>query len=514
MLTPLLLSLTLLFYFGMLHLITRKSQTGNHAFFRAERRSPWWMVAFGMIGSSLSGVSFVSVPGWTATTGMTYLQMCMGFIFGYMAVAFVLLPLYYRMNLTSIYAYLGDRFGPLGRLTGSVTFFIGKFIGASARLYVACLVLHSLLPPSWNLPFGIVCAAVLLAVWGYTHRGGMAAVVRTDVWQTVCLLISLVMLLGIAAWKFPDVCYEVVCQFGTSDKTRIFDFSLSSPTAFWRQFLSGIFMVVVMTGLDQDMMQKNLTCRTLRDAQKNMCVNGLCYLPVNFLLLSLGVIFYEIAAASSISAEGDQLLPAVVASGILGATVVIPFVIGLVAATLSSIDSALTALTTSCCIDLLGTERQSEHQAQSIRKRVHAVITAAFFIGILVFHASCINGSLINTIYRLVSYTYGPLLGLFAFGLFTPLKTRSAAIPAIAFTSPVLCGLLDFLAPRWGYTFGYELLLLNGLFVFIGLWMLRRNEKKTSKKEQETITKQKNRATQGSISKKLFTFTQTFVKQP
>lgn len=463
-------------YFLLLLFVSRRSGSTNNndTFFRAGHSSHWGMVAFGMIGASISGVSLVSVPGWVGTTGMTYLQMCFGFILGYVAVAFLLLPLYYRLRLTSIYGYLGQRFGQRAHRTGSLFFILSKLTGAAARMYLACLVLHEFVARPLGIPFPLTVLVPLLLIWCYTRRNGIAALVRTDVLQTACLLLSAAILLWAAADVLGLDLQGTITTIRRSPLSRVWEWDAQSPQAFWRQFLSGVFIVIVMTGLDQDMMQKNLTCRSLREAQRDMCTYGLCFVPVNLLLLGLGVLLHSVCMAKglAIPSRGDELLPTVIASGVLGAWVTIPFSIGLIAAAFSSADSALTSLTTSVCVDLLQLERKETNEAQQSRQRslVHICIVALFLACILVFYEVG-SGSVIDLIYRLASYTYAPLLGLYAFGILTRRRPADRAIPYVALATPVLCAALDYLAPQYlNYHFGYELLMVGGALTFLGLW--------------------------------------------
>lgn len=463
-------------YFLLLLFVSRRSGSTNNndTFFRAGHSSHWGMVAFGMIGASISGVSLVSVPGWVGTTGMTYLQMCFGFILGYVAVAFLLLPLYYRLRLTSIYGYLGQRFGQRAHRTGSLFFIISKLTGAAARMYLACLVLHEFVARPLGIPFPLTVLVPLLLIWCYTRRNGIAALVRTDVLQTACLLLSAAILLWAAADVLGLDLQGTITTIRRSPLSRVWEWDAQSPQAFWRQFLSGVFIVIVMTGLDQDMMQKNLTCRSLREAQRDMCTYGLCFVPVNLLLLGLGVLLHSVCIAKglAIPSRGDELLPTVIASGALGAWVTIPFSIGLIAAAFSSADSALTSLTTSVCVDLLQLERKETNEAQQSRQRslVHICIVALFLACILVFYEVG-SGSVIDLIYRLASYTYAPLLGLYAFGILTRRRPADRAIPYVALATPAFCAALDYLAPQYlNYHFGYELLMVGGTLTFLGLW--------------------------------------------
>ena len=479
----LLMLATLVAYFLLLLFVARRTSRpsrGNDAFFRASRRSPWWMVGFGMIGASISGVSFVSVPGWVGTTGMTYLQMCLGFIVGYIAVAFILLPLYYRLRLTSIYAYLGERFGRRSRLTGASFFLVSKLAGAAARLYLACLVLQQFLLPSMAgdvsatslLSFAALALVVLLLIWAYTRRSGIFTIVRTDAVQTLCMLLALATMIVVVASRLDLSFAGVVDVVRESPLSEVFCFDGASRQNFWRQFLSGAFIVVVMTGLDQDMMQKNLTCRTLREAQKNMCSYGVCFLPVNLLLLSLGVLLYALCARLGIEAPaGDALLPTLARDGVLGAFFIVPFSVGVVAAAFSSADSALAALTTSFCIDILRIEDRtlSAERQTAVRQRVHLAMSAAFLLCVVGFRVVG-SQSIIDLVYVVASYTYGPLLGLYAFGLFSHRRVVDLAVPFVCIAAPIVCAALDYLAPRlWNYTFGYELLMLNGVITAAGL---------------------------------------------
>lgn len=467
-------------YFSLLIFLSRLAErrwghTGNAAFFRAGRSAPWAMVAFGMIAGSISGVSLVSVPAWAATTGMTYLQMCAGFIVGYVVVALVLLPLYYRLRLTSIYGYLALRFGPRTRRAGALFFLISKLAGASARLYVAALVLHTFVAAPLGLPFALTAAALLLLIWAYTHRSGQGALLYTDALQSLMLLAALGGTLWAVASRMGLDAHGVWTTVRESPMSRVFEWDAASPQAFWRQFVAGIFIVIVMTGLDQDMMQKNLTCRTLRDAQKDMCAYGLAFLPINALLLALGILLYTFVAAHHIPlpAKPDDLLPMLVSSGALGPWVVLPFALGISAAALSAADGALTALTTGVCIDLFGREDD-----ERLRRRVHGAMALLCLACLLVFRAVD-SPSVINTVYVMAAYTYGPLLGLFAFGMGTRIAVHDRFVPAVAVAAPIVCAVLDRYAPVWwGYRFGYELLVLNGAITALGLFILRRKGEK------------------------------------
>lgn len=457
-----------------------KSKGDNNAFFRAGRKSPWLLVAFGMIGASISGVSLVSVPGMVGTSGMTYFQMCLGFLAGYVVIAFLLLPLYYRLRLTSIYSYLAQRLGRRSHLTGACFFLLSKLTGAAARLYLTCLVLHEMAISPLGLPFWFTAGVVLLAIYLYTRGGGIENIVRTDALQTFCLLAATFCIVCVVSSKLnlsPSGIAEAIAQ---SPLGQMFCWDVSNTQFFLRQFINGIFITIAMNGIDQDMMQKNLTCSSLRNAQKNMCLYGVCILPFNLLFLVIGVLIYTFAAREGITLpeKGDQLLPMLVGSGALGAFVVFPFTIGITAAALSSADSAMTSLTTSICVDILRVEREGfdPKRALFVRHCVHAAVALAFAFCIAIFYIAG-SKTIIDTIYRLAGYTYGPLLGLFCFGLFTRRQVIDRVVPYIAVASPIICALLDYFAPvLWDYHFSYELLLLNALLTFFALYCFSKSK--------------------------------------
>lgn len=465
---------TIVIYFGVLMLFSRltgRSAT-NATFFRGDRESPWYMVAFGMVGASMSGITYVSVPGMVMGADMTYLQTCLGFIPGYFLVAFVLLPIYYRLNLTSIYSYLDERLGVSAYKVGASFFLLSKMLGASLRFYLVCMILQTYVFDSLGVPFVVSVVCLTGLIWVYTRRGGIKTLVWTDTFQTACMLASVVLITkGVADGLGLDWS-GVVKTVRADEMSRVFVFDdWLSKQNFWKQFVGGAFIVVVMTGLDQDMMQKNLTCKTLRDAQKDMCTSSFIFLPVNLLLLTLGVLLVHYAGATGteLPTRSDDLLPMFAASGALGTSVVVFFTIGIVASSFSSADSALTALTTSYCVDIRG--REGDEQ---LRKRTHLAMTAIFIALILVFRA--INsGNALDAVFTLCSYTYGPLLGLFCFGLFTKWKPRGRAVPIVCVLSPLICLGIDFGAEHmWGYIFGYELLLVNAGLTFAGLAATRR----------------------------------------
>lgn len=464
-------------YFGILLLIawiTGRKSTSNDAFFLGNRKSPWYIVSIGMIGTSLSGVTFVSVPGMVRSIDMTYMQTVFGFFFGYILIAKVLLPLYYKLKLTSIYSYLGDRIGKRSYKTGASFFLLSKIVGAAARLYLVVLILQHYVFSTWNIPFWVTVIISIFLVWLYTYRSGIKTIIWTDTLQALCLVAMLVVII----WKVKDAMEldmgGMVQTLTENPHFRIFEFNdWHSTQHFVKQFFSGIFITIVMTGLDQDMMQKNLSCKSLKDAQKNMYTYGFAFTPVNFLFLALGVLLLSLASQKNIElpALNDDILPMFCTSGILGHSILIFFTIGIIAAAFSSTDSALTALTTSFCVDILGVEKEEANKAKRTRLMVHLLISALFAIIILIFKA--VNSrSVIDAIYMIASYTYGPLLGLFVFGLFTKKQPRDKYVPYICILSPLICFATDYLVKQHtGYAFGYEMLMLNGAITFFGLWV-------------------------------------------
>ena len=469
--------LTIFIYFGLLLLVSKLTsrQSDNDAFFRGNRKSPWYVVAFGMVGASLSGVTFVSVPGMVRSIDMTYMQTVMGFFLGYLIIAHVLLPLYYKLNLITIYSYLKDRIGNRSYKTGAWFFFLSKIVGAAARLYLVCLILQHYVFDAYHVPFWITVTGIVLLIWLYTRRSGIKTIVWTDTFQTLCLLIALGLILYSVSNQLNVSFKEMSQLIVESDYSRIFVFDdWHSKQNFFKQFFSGIFITIVMTGLDQDMMQKNLTCKSLKDAQKNMYSYGLSFVPVNFLFLALGVLLLLLASQEGLSLPvmGDDILPYFAAEGRLGFAVLVFFTIGIIAAAFSSADSALTALTTSFSIDILDIANHSEQEGQSIRKKVHFVISL-LFIGIILLFKAANNDSIIDAIYTIASYTYGPLLGLFVFGLFTKMQPRDRFVPYICVASPFVCFAIDRMVyAHTGYQFGYEMLMFNGLLTFVGLSLL------------------------------------------
>ena len=473
-------------YFGLLLFIawlTGRKSSSNDAFFTGNRQSPWYIVSIGMIGTSLSGVTFVSVPGMVRSIDMTYMQTVFGFFVGYIIIAHILLPLYYKLKLTSIYSYLKDRIGHRGYKTGASFFLLSKSIGAAARLYLVVLILQHYVFDAFNIPFAVTVILSILLVWIYTFRSGIKTIIWTDTIQAICLIVMLVVII----WQVKDALGMSFVEMSTSVANnphfRIFEFNdWNSSQHFAKQFFSGIFITIVMTGLDQDMMQKNLSCRNLKEAQKNMYTYGFAFTPVNFLFLVLGILLLIVAEQKQIALPelSDDILPMFCTSGILGNSILIFFTIGIIAAAFSSADSALTALTTSFCIDILAIQNDSEKQAKRKRLMIHIAISIVFALIILVIK-EVNNRSIIDAIYMIASYTYGPLLGMFIFGLFTKRLVKDKFVPYICIISPVISFGINYVVENTtDYIFGYEILMINAAITFFGMWLTSSNSRETS----------------------------------
>ncbi|MDC3394720.1 sodium:solute symporter [Flavobacteriales bacterium] len=446
--------------------LTGKSDS-NASFFSGDKQSPWYIVAFGMIGASLSGVTFISVPGWVATSEFSYMQMVLGYLLGYLVIATVLMPLYYRMSLTSIYGYLKGRFGISSYKTGAIFFLISRVIGASFRLYLVANVLQMAIFDAWEVPFEMTVVVTILLIWVYTFRSGIKTIIWTDTLQTLFMLLAVGLSVYLVSVDMNLSLSSLVSTVKASDYSQIFFWE--GKQHFVRQFLSGAFIAIVMTGLDQDMMQKNLSCKSLGDAQKNMFWFSIVLVFVNLLFLSLGALLYMYAETHGISfTRADDLFPAVALNGGLGIGVGVLFILGLIAAAYSSADSALTSLTTSFCVDLLGFDEHAGTKEIKQRKLVHFGFSILLVLVILVFKA--INDdSVISALFKVTGYTYGPLLGMYAFGLFTKINVRDKWVPLVAVLSPVVCYVIQLYIP-----FGFELLILNGAITFVGLYLLKK----------------------------------------
>ncbi len=468
-------------YFGVLLLISyfTGKNSDNDAFFKANRQSPWYVVAFGMIGASLSGVTFISVPGWVEASQFSYMQVVLGYILGYAVIGTVLLPLYYRLNLTSIYTYLETRFGSYSYKTGASFFLLSRVVGASFRLFLVANVLQSILFDALAVPFWVTVIITILLIWLYTFKSGIKTIVWTDTLQTLFMLIAV----GVAIYYVSsDLGVDGSKLLGyvlDSDLSKLFFFDdFKSANYFWKQFFSGAFIAIVMTGLDQDMMQKNLTCRNLKDAQKNIFWFTIVLTIVNFIFLGLGLLLTQYASQNGIDAHKDQLFPIIATQSELGFGIAVFFILGLIAAAYSSADSALTSLTTSFSIDILDIEKKYTPADQiKTRKKIHILFSILLMLVIIAFKYIIKDESVIAKLFVFAGYTYGPLLGLYAFGLFTKLQVKDKWVPVIAILSPILSYIISLNSLIWfGFEFGFFILILNGLLTFLGLILIRRKQ--------------------------------------
>ncbi|MCE5225380.1 MAG: sodium:solute symporter [Porphyromonadaceae bacterium] len=481
--TPFLVLTTITVYFLVLFFISWLAgrNADNQGFFIGNRKSSWYVVAFAMIGSSISGVTFISVPGWVAVNNFSYLQMVLGFVTGTLIIAYVLIPLFYKMKVVSIYEYLENRFGITTYKTGAWFFFISKMLGASVRLFLVCVVLQLLVFDPMNLPFTLNVFFSVALVWLYTFNGGVKSLIWTDTLKTFCLIISVVLCIYYIATDLNMGFSDMVSSITGNDYSKIFFFEDGNDKRFfWKQFLAGVFTVIAMTGLDQDMMQRNLSCKNFKDSQKNMVTSVVFQFVVISLFLMLGVLLYIFVDTKGIQmpAKSDELFPMIATQGYFPNIVGILFIVGLISSAYSAAGSALTALTTSFTVDILGSlKKKTDQEATKSRKRVH--IGMAFVMGIVIVVFNALNNtSVIDAVYIVASYTYGPILGLFAFGIFTKKAVKDKYIPLVAVLSPVLCFILDENSQKWfnGYSFSYELLILNAFFTFIGLLLLTKKE--------------------------------------
>ena len=479
------LLLTLGYFFVLIIIakITGKNDS-NADFFKASKQSPWYLVAFGMIGASLSGVTFISVPGWVEASKFSYFQVCLGYIAGYVVVAFSLLPIYYKLNLTSIYEYLQQRFGNVSHKTGAFFFFVSRLLGAAFRMYLMAIVLQQFVFEQWDIPFEITVILSIILIWLYTNKGGIKTIVWTDTLQTlfmVCsVIISIYMITYAMGWSFTEFLNsDELKQYSTVFKTE----SILAKDHFLKSFFGGMFITICMTGLDQDMMQKNLTCRTLKDAQKNMLLFSLVLTLVTFLFLLLGALLFIYADRFGVklplldgNPKTDLLFPEIALNSGFGLTLGSVFILGLIAAAYSSADSALTSLTTSFCVDILDLKDHSETKKKYIRKKTHIYMSILLILVIIAFKY-LLNSNVIDSLLTVAGYTYGPLLGLFAFGIFTKYKVKDQWVWCVALISVALSYALGN-SPNellGGYIIGYELLPLNGLLTFLGLVLIRRD---------------------------------------
>lgn len=476
--SPITIIITIAAYFAVLltvsYIAGRKSD--NAGFFSGGRQSRWYVVAFAMIGASISGVTYVSVPGMVATSQFGYLQMVMGFIVGQVIIAYVLTPLFYRMKLVSVYQFLEQRFGITSYRTGAWFFFISKMLGAAVRLFLVCLTLQLIVFRPLGIPFAVNVAVSVLLVWLYTFRGGVKSLIWTDSLKTLCLVVSVVLCIWFIVRDLGLTADKLLAVLGDREWSRVFFFDdVNSKQFFPKQFLAGVFTMIATNGIDQDMMQRNLSCRNYRESQKNMMVSILLQFVVITIFLNLGVLLYYFAGQKGITVEASDTLFTVVATGgYLPVIVGVLFIIGLVSSAYSAAGSALTALTTSFTIDILGIRGKSEAAVTRQRQRVHVLMAVVMGLVIYVFNLLN-NTSVIDAVYTLASYTYGPILGMFAFGIFVKnRRVRDRWIPLAATLAPVLCFVLDSNSEAWfgGYQFSYEILIFNALFTFVGMWLL------------------------------------------
>ncbi|GGD25900.1 sodium:solute symporter [Hyunsoonleella pacifica] len=469
-------------YFIVLILISyfTGKEDSNDAFFKANKSAPWYLVAFGMIGASLSGVTFISVPGAVETKQFGYLQVVFGYFFGYLVIAYLLLPLYYKLNLTSIYSYLKDRFGILSYKTGSIAFLISRTIGAAFRLFLVAKVLQLLVFDKIGIPFFITVIITIVLIWLYTFKGGIKTIIFTDTLQTLFMLVSVVITITFLASALDlNSVSEIYTNVTKSALSKTFFLEdINDSQYFIKSFLAGMFITITMTGLDQDMMQKNLTCKNLKEAQKNMVSFSIVLIFVNILFLVLGLLLTQYANQHGITAKKDDLFPTIAMLPEIGTLTSAFFLLGLIAAAYSSADSALTSLTTSFCIDIIELDKKPKKIQKKIRKRTHVLISILLIIVIILFDLIFKDVSVIWELFKAAGYTYGPLLGLFAFGIFTKQNIKDRYVWIIAIIAPILSYILNKYSVDLfnGYQIGFEILIINGLFTFLGLILIRRKQ--------------------------------------
>ena len=469
-------------YFGVLILIsylTGKEDT-NEAFFKANKSAPWYLVAFGMIGASLSGVTFISVPGAVEARQFGYLQVVFGYFFGYLIIAYVLLPIYYKLNLTSIYTYLRDRFGNTSYKTGSIGFLISRIVGASFRLFLVAKVLQLLIFDSLGIPFSITVIITVALIWLYTFKGGIKTIIYTDALQTFFMLVAVIVTITFLANALDLNSFsEVFINVTESTMSKVFFLdTINDSQYFIKSFLAGMFIAITMTGLDQDMMQKNLTCKNLKEAQKNMVSFSVVLIFVNILFLVLGLLLTQYATQNGINATKDDLFPTIAMLPEIGIMTSAFFLLGLIAAAYSSADSALTSLTTSFCIDIIELDKKPKEQQKKVRKKVHVFISLVLILVIILFNSLFKDVSVIWELFKAAGYTYGPLLGLFAFGILTKSQIKDKYVWIIAVIAPIVSYIINQYSEVLlnGYQIGFEILIINGLLTFLGLVLIRKQQ--------------------------------------
>ncbi len=481
--SPILILLSFLIYTSLVFLISRLTlrKANNESYFLGNRNSPWYVVAYGMIGASLSGVTFMSVPGLVQAEQFSYMVLVMGYVGGYAVIAGVLLPLYYKMNLTSIYTYLEKRFGFSSYKTGSLYFIVSRLIGSSFRMFLVVNVLQLFVFDNWGIPFWLTVSLFMILILLYSFKGGIKTIVWTDTLQTTFMITAVIITIFIVSKELNLGLGELLATAKGEGYTRLFVTDINDPRFFLKQFFACMFITIVMTGLDQDMMQKNLSCRNLRDAQKNVLTFGAILIPVNLLFLFLGAVLWIYAGEVGIEIvqTSDELFPSAALEH-LGVLAGLTFFLGLVSAAYSSADGTLTALTTTFCIDFLGLKRKpgmTERKIRRIRYQVH--IAFSFLVMLIIIGYGFINDeALISKLFTIAGYTYGPLLGLYFFGLYTKWQVFDRWVPLVAIMSPILSYLLSISSQRllWGYVFGFEILIVNGFITFLGLLLLVRRK--------------------------------------
>lgn len=474
--------LLIVVYFGVLILISYLTgkEDSNEAFFKANKSAPWYLVAFGMIGASLSGVTFISVPGAVEAKQFGYLQVVFGYFFGYLVIAYVLLPIYYKLNLTSIYTYLRDRFGNTSYKTGSIAFLISRIVGASFRLFLVAKVMQLLIFDALGVPFSITVTITVALIWLYTFKGGIKTIIYTDALQTFFMLVAVIITITFLANALDLNSFsEVYINVTESAMSKVFFLdTINDSQYFIKSFLAGMFIAITMTGLDQDMMQKNLTCKNLKEAQKNMVSFSVVLIFVNILFLVLGLLLTQYASQNGINATKDDLFPTIAMLPEIGIMTSAFFLLGLIAAAYSSADSALTSLTTSFCIDIIELDKKPKEQQKKVRKKVHVFISLVLILVIILFNSLFKDVSVIWELFKAAGYTYGPLLGLFAFGILTKSKIKDKYVWIIAVIAPIVSFVINQYSVVLlnGYQIGFEILIINGLITFLGLVLIRRQQ--------------------------------------
>ena len=487
MITPAFILFLIVGYFFVLMVISFlvSKEDSNETFFTANRNSPWYLVAFGMVGASLSGVTFISVPGWVQASQFTYFQVVLGYLIGYIIVAYILLPVYYNNNVTSIYEYLSIRFGKKSHFAGAFFFFLSRVLGASFRLFLVSIVLQQFIFKTWNVPFEVTVVISIILIWIYTQKGGIKTIVFTDTLQTSLMILSVILSIYYINEALGFTFYEFIFSKELTNYNQVFvSDSILSRSYFIKSILGGAFVTICMTGLDQDMMQKNLSCRNLKDAQKNMVVFSFVLVFVTGLFMLLGALLYIYAGKQGInvpfvdgSPKTDLLFPEIALNGNLGFGVAITFILGLIAAAYSSADSALTSLTTSFCVDFLNFEKKNPIDQKNTRKKIHIGMSLLLIIIVILFKY-ILDRNVIDGLLTVAGYTYGPLLGLFSFGIFTNYKIKENLLWPVLLFVLLFITMLGYLDSSFlgGYELGYELLPLNGLLTFLGLILIRRKQ--------------------------------------